>query len=265
MKYFDRVKELSTSTSTGDFTLAGASTGYRTFASVLTIGDTCYYCISGGAEWEVGYGTYSAANTLARTTVHASSNSGALVNFSAGTKDVFLTVVADFFAGILPRIIAAVTVSSSNTNIVTLSGLSITNGQIYKLYSQIKNTLTSGNDLRCWANSDSDSNYKLAHIERTQSSLTNGSGAYSSLGFVTEGVSSGCSYVTFESTLSMNSGIFQVMSRKVAIRSDNSVYNYDFRAFSRTGTLSSIAQLVLTTNTSNCLGVGSSFTLIRIV
>lgn len=92
MKYFDRVKETATTTGTGNFTLAGAATGFRTFASVLSTNDTCYYCIAGESEWEVGIGTYSAANTLTRTTVLASSNSGSAVNFSAGTKDVFLTV-----------------------------------------------------------------------------------------------------------------------------------------------------------------------------
>jgi len=94
MKYFDRVKETATTTGTGDFTLAGAATGFRTFASVLSTNDTCYYCISVGSEWEVGLGTYSAANTLTRTTVLSSSNSNNAVNFSAGTKDVFLTVAA---------------------------------------------------------------------------------------------------------------------------------------------------------------------------
>lgn len=99
MKYFDRVKETAATTGTGDFTLAGAATGFRTFASVLSTNDTCYYCIAlqGGAEWEVGLGTYSAANTLTRTTVLSSSNAGSAVNFSAGTKDVFLSVAANEF------------------------------------------------------------------------------------------------------------------------------------------------------------------------
>ncbi|MHC1697787.1 MAG: hypothetical protein AB9919_06965 [Geobacteraceae bacterium] len=99
MKFFDRVKETATTTGTGAFTLAGAVTGFRTFASVLSTNDTCYYCIAlqGGSEWEVGLGTYSAANTLTRTTVLSSSNAGSAVNFSVGTKDVFLTVAARSF------------------------------------------------------------------------------------------------------------------------------------------------------------------------
>ncbi len=90
----DRVKETSTSTGTGAFTLAGADSTYRTFASVCAVGDTVYYAIANRAanEWEAGLGTYSATNTLDRTTVHASSNANAKVNFSAGTKDCFISV-----------------------------------------------------------------------------------------------------------------------------------------------------------------------------
>jgi hypothetical protein len=71
-------------------------TGYQSF-SVVGNGNTTYYTIAGQgtAEWEVGIGTYtSAGTTLARTTVLASSNSGSLVTFSAGTKDVFVTYPA---------------------------------------------------------------------------------------------------------------------------------------------------------------------------
>lgn len=89
----DRVRETTTTVGTGTVVLAGAVTGYQAF-SVLGNGSTTYYCIAGQgtAEWEVGLGTYSTSGpTLARTTVLASSNAGSLVNFSAGTKDVFVT------------------------------------------------------------------------------------------------------------------------------------------------------------------------------
>lgn len=93
----DRVRDTSTSTSTGSFTVSGtAPTGFRTLSAVLSVGDTFYYAIQGqsSSEWEVGLGTYSSANVFARTTVLSSSNSGSLVTFSAGTKDVFLTLAA---------------------------------------------------------------------------------------------------------------------------------------------------------------------------
>ena len=93
-QHSDRVKDSTTTTGTGTVTLANlAPTGYRTFGSVLANSDTCLYCIAGRttAEWEIGIGTYTAAGTtLARTTVIASSNAGAAVTFSAGTKDVFI-------------------------------------------------------------------------------------------------------------------------------------------------------------------------------
>ena len=87
----DRVKETSTTTGTGTFTLAGAATGFQSFSAIGNA-NTTYYTIAlqGGSEWEVGIGTYTASGTtLSRDTVLASSNSGSLVNFSAGTKDVF--------------------------------------------------------------------------------------------------------------------------------------------------------------------------------
>ena len=87
----DRVRETTTTTGTGTVTLAGAVTGFQTFAAIGNANIT-YYTIAGQgtSEWEVGIGTYtSAGTTLSRDTVLASSNAGALVNFSAGTKDVF--------------------------------------------------------------------------------------------------------------------------------------------------------------------------------
>lgn len=92
----DRVKETTTTTGTGTVTLDGASSGYQSFA-VIGNGNTTYYTIAGqtGSEWEVGIGTYtSSGTTLSRDVVLASSNSGSLVNFSAGAKDVFVTYPA---------------------------------------------------------------------------------------------------------------------------------------------------------------------------
>ena len=89
----DRVKETTTVTGTGTATLLGATTGFQSFA-VIGNANTTYYCIAdqGGANWEVGIGTYTASGTtLARTTVLASSNAGSLVVFTTGVKDVFVT------------------------------------------------------------------------------------------------------------------------------------------------------------------------------
>ena len=93
----DRVKETTIVVGTGAATLLGSSIGFQPF-SVVGNGNTTYYCISDqfGSNWEVGIGTYSSSgNTLARTTVLASSNGGALVVFTAGVKDVFVTYPAE--------------------------------------------------------------------------------------------------------------------------------------------------------------------------
>ena len=92
----DRVRETTTTTGTGTVTLAGAVTGFQSFA-IVGDGNITYYTIAGQgtSEWEVGIGTYtSSGTTLARTVVLDSSNSGSLVSFSAGTKDVFVTYPA---------------------------------------------------------------------------------------------------------------------------------------------------------------------------
>jgi hypothetical protein len=90
----DRVKETSTTTGTGAMALAGAVLGFQSFASGVGNNNTTYYAIynQSVAEWEVGFGTLDATSAnLARTTVLASSNSGSLVAFTAGTKEVFVT------------------------------------------------------------------------------------------------------------------------------------------------------------------------------
>lgn len=91
----DRVKETTTTTGTGTVTLAGAATGFQSFA-VIGNTNTTYYCIAAqtGSEWEVGIGTYTSAGTLlARTTVFSNSSGTqpSALSFAAGTKDVFVT------------------------------------------------------------------------------------------------------------------------------------------------------------------------------
>lgn len=90
----DRVKETSTTTGTGTLTLGGAATGYQTFSAAIGSGNTCYYAITLDSDWEVGIGTVG-TGTLSRDTVLESSNGDALVNFGAGTKDVFVTYPAE--------------------------------------------------------------------------------------------------------------------------------------------------------------------------
>lgn len=96
----DRVLETCSSPGTGAVTLLGAVTGYQSFSGAFssTNGTTTYYCIAdqGGANWEVGLGTWNTGNTLTRTTVYSSSNGGSTVNFASGTQNVFCTYPAEY-------------------------------------------------------------------------------------------------------------------------------------------------------------------------
>lgn len=92
----DRVRETTETTGTGTVTLAGAVTGYRTFASVFADADTTHYLIESGSAWEIGLGTLALASpwTLARTTVLASSSSGSRINLGVGSKTVSCVATA---------------------------------------------------------------------------------------------------------------------------------------------------------------------------
>jgi len=116
----DRVRDTTTTTGTGTVTLSGtAPTGFQAF-SVIGNGNTTYYTIALGTQWEVGIGTYSSTGpTLARNTILESSNAGAAVNFSAGIKDVFVTYPAEKSIsdgyGLLP-------VANGGTGVTTSTG-----------------------------------------------------------------------------------------------------------------------------------------------
>lgn len=90
----DRVKETTTTTGTGTVTLSGSATGFQTFVAGVGDGNTTFYCITDGTDFEVGIGTVTAggSDTLSRDTVLASTNGGAAVNFGAGTKSVFCDI-----------------------------------------------------------------------------------------------------------------------------------------------------------------------------
>lgn len=103
-RFADGVLETTTTTGTGALALAGALTGFIRFNAIpsIAVNDTVWYAVWGvdgsgnrSGEWEIGLGTYSAANTLTRTTVRRSSNGGAAVNFSAGTKWVTVAAISD--------------------------------------------------------------------------------------------------------------------------------------------------------------------------
>ncbi len=137
----DRVKETTTSTGTGTITLGGAVTGFQAF-SVIGDGNETFYTITNGTDWEVGVGTYtSSGTTLSRDVVLESSNSGSLVDFSAGAKDVFVTYPAERSlyvdgSSIVPATAATLGVVSGGTGQTTY-----TDGQLL-IGNTTGNTLT---------------------------------------------------------------------------------------------------------------------------
>jgi hypothetical protein len=94
----DGVFDTTLSVGTGSLTLAGAfSNKYRRFAGVAPDGSSCVirieHATSNIAEWEICDAVYS-GGVLTRGAVQSSSNAGAAVSFSAGTKNVALVAVA---------------------------------------------------------------------------------------------------------------------------------------------------------------------------
>jgi hypothetical protein len=82
--------------------ITGNLDGDRVWQYLLSSNQT-YYCIANGTDWEVGVGTVSDDGlSLSRDTVLESSNSNALVNWGAGSKDVFCTFPSDATEGTVP-------------------------------------------------------------------------------------------------------------------------------------------------------------------
>ena len=91
----DRCQQTATANTTVSFTLTGSVTGFQSFSAIGNGNTTYYSATDGSGNWEVGLGTYSTTGpTLTRTTIIASSNSGAAVTFS-GTVNVFVTQPAE--------------------------------------------------------------------------------------------------------------------------------------------------------------------------
>ena len=123
----DRVRETTDSIGVGTVSLNGAVTGYQSFNNAVGTGNTCYYTIAnpGYDEWEVGLGTVG-VGILYRTTVLKSSNSNALVSFTTGHKDVFLTYPAQKTVLLDPSNNAPALGTPASINLTNATGLQLT-------------------------------------------------------------------------------------------------------------------------------------------
>jgi hypothetical protein len=94
IKLYDRIKELSYVIGTGNITLSGATRGFSTFSSCYSNGDALFYGITDGTVYELGSGLYvSSSNQIQRFPVK-STNNNSLVNFTEGTKEVYVNYPA---------------------------------------------------------------------------------------------------------------------------------------------------------------------------
>lgn len=92
----DRVKQYSNTVGTGSLSFTDTPSGFQSFASVLSNGDTTYYGIEQGPLWEVGIGTFN-GTTLSRDTILDSSNNGSIVSLTSALSTVFITLPASKF------------------------------------------------------------------------------------------------------------------------------------------------------------------------
>ena len=144
----DRVKETTTTTGTGTYTLAGAVTGFEAFSSVGD-GNTTYYACTDGTDFEVGIGTYtSSGTTLARTTILQSSNSDSAVSWSSGTKTIFCAQPAEkaVFLDAAGNIIAANGSALTALNASNLASGTVANARLDQQLQDVAGlAVTNGN------------------------------------------------------------------------------------------------------------------------
>ncbi len=180
----DRISETTSTTGTGTLTLSGATPSFQAF-SVIGDGNTTYYCITDGTAWEVGLGTYSSSgNTLARTTVYATSSGGtSQITLSAGVKGVFSCLPADGIvtvngstiqvpqSAVLPVAnggTGSSTATFSGANITSLNASNISSGTI----ANARTTASSSNGASTIVARDASGNFSANVITANGSSIT---------------------------------------------------------------------------------------------
>jgi hypothetical protein len=188
----DRVRQTSTTTGSGTFTLDGSVTGFQSFDAIGN-GNTTYYTITIDSQWEVGIGTYS-AGTLTRDTVISSSTGGKIV-FGAGTKDVFVSYPAEKSVNqdannrvLIPYTSGVTDVGSLNVGNATShtdSGViaGFTASEPLYLYTSLQNTSTANTSYASYAVNDG------GHTAYAELGINNSNYSYSAAGYPNNGFS----------------------------------------------------------------------------
>jgi hypothetical protein len=188
----DRVRQTSTTTGSGTFTLDGSVTGFQSFSAIGN-GNTTYYTITLDSQWEVGIGTYS-AGTLTRDTV-ISSSTGSIIAFAAGAKDVFVTYPAEKSVNqdannrvLIPYTSGVTNVGSLNVGDATLhtdSGViaGFTASEPLYLYTSLQNTSAANTSYASYAVNDG------GHTAYGELGINNANYSYSAAGYPNNGFS----------------------------------------------------------------------------
>ena len=188
----DRVRETTNSTGTGTITLGGAVTGFQSFAAIGN-NNTTYYTIAGTSQWEVGIGTYY-GGTLSRDTV-LSSSTGSKIDFSAGSKDVFVTYPAGKSVNedannrvLIPYTSGTTNVGSLNVGDATghtdtgvIAGF--TASEPLYLYTSLQNTSSANTSYASYAVNDG------GHTAYGELGINNANYSYSAAGYPNNGFS----------------------------------------------------------------------------
>ena len=188
----DRVRQTSTTTGSGTFTLDGSVTGFQSF-SVIGDGNTTYYTIALDSQWEVGIGTYS-AGTLTRDSV-ISSSTGSKIVFGTGTKDVFVSypakksvnqdannrVLIPYTSGVTDVGSLNVGNATSHTDSGVIAGF--TASEPLYLYTSLQNTSTANTSYASYAVNDG------GHTAYAELGINNSNYSYSAAGYPNNGFS----------------------------------------------------------------------------
>jgi len=127
----NRIKETTTTTGTGNLTLAGAATNYRTFNTEYGTNRNFPYVIIDDTNnvWETGYGYLSGSTTLVRDFVLDNSSGGSTaLTLSAGTKDVVTGLTAHMRSGAMPGCINLSTRGIQSAHVAQYSNTTTTSG-----------------------------------------------------------------------------------------------------------------------------------------